>query len=56
MPRYDDAKSPGILGYLLRLIGVFLILAVLGLIAYALVGDLSRPLSPRSIAVPLADS
>lgn len=51
MARYDD--GPGLFGYLIRLILIIVVLAALGLVAYAFVGDLSQTPSPQVVPVPL---
>lgn len=51
MSRYDD--RPGPLRILLRFLLVCLLLAVMGFVLYAFVGDLSAPVAPRSLPVQL---
>ena len=52
MPRYRD-EGPGFLGYLMRGVLVLGLTAGLGLAAFTLFGDLSRPAEPRSLSVDL---
>lgn len=52
MPRYND-DGPGVLGYLMRTVLVLVVLGGLGLGAFTLFGDLSRPAEPRSLSVDL---
>lgn len=51
MPRYDD--RPGLLGYLMRFLVMLILLAGIGLVGFAYVGDLSRPAQPRIQPVTL---
>lgn len=52
MRTYDD-DGPGLLGYLVRLLAVVVLLGGLGLGAFTLFGDISRPAAPRSFSVDL---
>lgn len=52
MPRYRD-EGPGVFGYLVRFVAVLVVLGGLGLGAFTLFGDLSRPVEPRSLPVDL---
>lgn len=52
MPRYND-DGPGFFGYLTRVMVVLVLLGGLGLGAFTLFGDLSRPAEPRSLPVDL---
>lgn len=51
MPRHDD--RPGFFGYLFRLVLILLLLAGVGFLAFAFVGDLSVTPQPRSLPVDL---
>lgn len=51
MSRYDD--GPGLFGYLFRLIVILVLVAGVGFLAYAYIGDLSRTPEPRSVPVQL---
>ncbi|MFN4102069.1 MAG: hypothetical protein ACK4GT_20090 [Pararhodobacter sp.] len=51
MPRYDE--GPGFFGYLLRLLVILILVAGLGFVAFAYVGDIGRPPEPRSLPVEL---
>ncbi len=51
MARYDE--GPGLGAWLLRLLGVLILLTVIGFVAYAFIGDLSRPATPRALPVTL---
>lgn len=50
MARYDE--GPGLFGYLFRFVLIVVLLAALGLVAFAFFGDLSLPATPQR--VPLA--
>ena len=50
MPRYRN-EGPGFLSYLLRFVLVLLVLAGLGLVAFAYVGDLAVTPLPQSVPV-----
>jgi len=50
MARYDE--GPGLFGYLFRFVLIVVLLAALGLVAFAFFGDLSQPATPQR--VPLA--
>lgn len=52
MPRYRD-EGPGVFAYLLRGILMLALLGGLGLAAFTMFGDLSRPPEPRSLIVDL---
>jgi hypothetical protein len=52
MPRYRD-EGPGVFGYLFRGVLVLVLLGGLGLGAFVMFGDLSRPAEPRSLSVDL---
>ncbi|WP_461469624.1 hypothetical protein [Pararhodobacter sp.] len=51
MRHYDD--GPGFFGYLFRLIMVLILLGGIGFLAFAYVGDLSQPATPRRIPLDL---
>lgn len=51
MPRYDD--RPGFLGYLFRFLFLLVLVAGLGFVGFAYVGDLDRPADPRMVPVTL---
>jgi hypothetical protein len=51
MARYDE--GPGPLGYLFRLVLMLVVLLGVGFVAYAYVGNLERPASPRILPVTL---
>jgi hypothetical protein len=51
MARYDE--GPGPLGYLFRFLLMLVLLTGLGFVAYAFVGNLDRPASPRMLPVTL---
>jgi len=51
MPRYDE--GPGIAGYVMRVLLMLVLLAGIGLVAFAYFGDLSRPAAPRMLPVTL---
>lgn len=54
MPRYDD--RPSIAAWLFRLLVIVLLLAGIGFLAFAFVGDLSVRPQPVSVPVPLGGS
>jgi hypothetical protein len=54
MSRYDD--GPGLFGYLFRLIVILALVSVIGFLAFAYFGDLSRTPEPRSIPIDLNES
>lgn len=51
MPRYNE--GPGVLGYLFRFLFMMVLLAGLGFVAFAYLGDLSRPANPQMVPVTL---
>jgi hypothetical protein len=51
MPRRDD--RPGFFGYLIRVLLVLLLIAALAFLAFAYLGDLDRPVAPRTLPVDL---
>lgn len=51
MPRYQE--GPGLLGYLFRFLLLVVLLAGLGFVAFAYLGDLSRPAQPQIQPVTL---
>lgn len=50
MPRYKD-EGPGFLSYIFRFLLVLVVLAGLGLVAFAYVGDLRVTPTPQSVPV-----
>jgi hypothetical protein len=50
MPRYND-DGPGFLSYLMRLLLVLVLLAALGLVAFAYFGDLAVEPALQSVPV-----
>jgi len=55
MPRYRN-EGPGVLSYLFRFVLMLVVLAGLGLVAFAYVGDLGVTPAPQSVPVtPLGD-
>lgn len=51
MARYHE--GPGLGGWMLRLLGLLVLLAGIGFVLFAFFGDLSRPPAPRSLPVTL---
>ncbi|WP_209424634.1 hypothetical protein [Pararhodobacter sp. SW119] len=51
MPRHVD--RPGFLGYLFRALLLLVVIAGLGFLAFAYLGNLDRPTEPRSVPVEL---
>lgn len=50
MPRYRN-EGPGVLSYLFRFVLMLVVLAGLGLVAFAYVGDLGVTPAPQSVPV-----